>query len=79
VFPNWDHSPRSGSGSTVQENATPENFEKHVHLVKEILDKKTGEKLCFLKSWNEWGEGNYVEPDLRYGRGFLEVIKKYFK
>ena len=45
-----------------------------------ILNKKNEkESLCFLKSWNEWGEGNYVEPDLRYGLGFLEIIKKYFK
>lgn len=79
LFPNWDHSPRSKSGATVIENATPENFEKHVKLVKEILDKRQREKLCFLKSWNEWGEGNYVEPDLRFGHGFLEVIGKYFR
>ena len=79
LFPNWDHSPRSKSGATVVENATPENFEKHVKLVIDVLDKQPGEeKLCFLKSWNEWGEGNYVEPDLRYGFGFLNVIKKYF-
>ena len=80
LFPNWDHSPRSGSGATVVVNSCPENFEKHVKLVIDTLDKKESDKerLCFLKSWNEWGEGNYVEPDLRFGRGFLEVIKKYF-
>lgn len=79
VFPNWDHSPRSGSGATVVENANPQNFEKHIKLVVEWLElTQNKEKLCFLKSWNEWGEGNYVEPDLRYGSGFLDVIKKYF-
>lgn len=81
IFPNWDHSPRSGSGATVIANTCPENFEKHVKLVVEILNNRDSDKdrICFLKSWNEWGEGNYVEPDLRFGRGFLEVIKKYFK
>ncbi len=78
ILPNWDHSPRGGNGSLVFSNATPENFEKHVKEVVEILEKK-GQVFCFLKSWNEWGEGNYVEPDLRFGRGFLEVIKRYFK
>ena len=32
-------------------------------------------RIVLLKSWNEWGEGNYVEPDLKYGRGYLEAIK----
>lgn len=76
LFPNWDHSPRSGKGGIIFTNTTPENFDKHVKQVIDIIDKKDGEQLCFLKSWNEWGEGNYVEPDLRYGHGFLEVIRK---
>ena len=44
----------------------------------DIIDAKDGDQLCFLKSWNEWGEGNYVEPDLKNGHGYLEVIRKYF-
>ena len=78
IVPNWDHTPRSGKGGMVFQNANPECFEKHVKQVVDIIEKKNNQ-LCFLKSWNEWGEGNYVEPDLEYGTGFLEVIKKYFK
>lgn len=29
-----------------------------------------------LKSWNEWGEGNFMEPDLKYGKGFIEALSK---
>ena len=79
IIPNWDHSPRGGHGSLIYTNATPQNFDKHVKQVVDILDDKDGEQLCFLKSWNEWGEGNYVEPDLRNGHGYLKVLQKYFK
>ena len=34
------------------------------------------ENLIFLKSWNEWAEGNHLEPDLKFGKGYLEVIKE---
>jgi len=78
IVPNWDHTPRSGISGLVFQNATPENFEKHVRQIINVINQKNN-KICFLKSWNEWGEGNYVEPDLKYGYGFLNVIKKYFK
>ena len=32
-----------------------------------------------FNSWNEWTEGNYLEPDTVYGYGFLECIRKIFK
>lgn len=56
-------------------NATPENFYKHAKEVLEEVEKKDN-KLVFLKSWNEWGEGNMMEPDLTYGRGFIEALSK---
>ena len=33
-------------------------------------------QVAFIKSWNEWGEGNYMEPCLKYGHGYLEALKK---
>ena len=32
--------------------------------------------IVFLKSWNEWGEGNYMEPDLKYGKKYIETLKQ---
>lgn len=41
-----------------------------------IKNKQPEHKILFLRSWNEWGEGNYVEPDLRYGHGYLDALKE---
>lgn len=77
IIPGWDHSPRSGRSGHILVNSTPKNFRNHVHaVIKSISDKEEEHRLIFLKSWNEWAEGNYIEPDLKYGRGFLEVLKK---
>ena len=79
LIPNWDHSPRSGKRAVVFENSTPENFEKHVKQCVDVIVNKEGEdNIVFLKSWNEWGEGNYVEPCKRYGLGYINVLSKYF-
>lgn len=76
MMPNWDHTPRSGMGGTVLHNATPNLFEKHaLDVINTALKKKSERKVIFLKSWNEWGEGNYMEPDLKYGKGFIHALK----
>lgn len=76
MMPNWDHTPRSGRGGTVLQNSTPELFERHAaDIIRTTLDKEPQHKIVFLKSWNEWGEGNYMEPDLRYGHGYLNALK----
>lgn len=76
LMPNWDHTPRSGAGGYLFTNSTPELFEKHASDVfQKIAGKPQNRQLCFLKSWNEWGEGNYMEPDLRYGRGYIHALR----
>lgn len=80
LIPNWDHTPRSGTGGYLLTNSTPDLFDKHIAQVIETITSKPEEKrVCFLKSWNEWGEGNYVEPDLRYGHGYIDALKKRLK
>jgi len=77
IIPNWDHSPRSGRNGHILVKETPDLFCKHVKEAVKVVDKKEAQhKLIFLKSWNEWAEGNYMEPDLKHGRGFLEALKK---
>jgi hypothetical protein len=77
IIPNWDHTPRSGHKGSVFHNSTPELFADHVKDVFNIVkDKEEEDKIIFLKSWNEWGEGNYMEPDLKFGKKYIEVLGK---
>lgn len=51
----------------------------YLHCKEEALDVVKDKKnpMLFLKSWNEWGEGDMMEPDLTYGRGFIEALRKF--
>lgn len=76
VFPNWDHSPRSGAAGFIFHNSTPESFGEHVDVTfRNVKDKPEEYRIVFLKSWNEWAEGNYIEPDRRWGTKYLEVLR----
>lgn len=76
VIPNWDNTPRSGKRGLVLTHSSPENFRNHFHKAIEITrNVPSQQRLIFIKSWNEWAEGNHLEPDLKYGHGYLEVIK----
>jgi hypothetical protein len=65
LLPNWDHSPRSKNKALVLHDAHPQAFDAHVKAIRQIVDHKHN-PLVLLKSWNEWSEGNYMEPDNRY-------------
>lgn len=77
IIPGWDHTPRSGKRGLVVTGTTPELFEKHVAEALKVVSHKSAEhRIIMLKSWNEWAEGNYMEPDLRWGTRFLETLKR---
>lgn len=76
IVPNWDHSPRSGRKGSVMLGSSPDKFRKTMQKMVERLQEKPADKrFIFIKSWNEWGEGNYLEPDLRYGNAWLEALR----
>ena len=77
ILPQWDNSPRSGRRSVIYTGSTPELFKKNIQTALDLINHKKDEhKILFLKSWNEWAEGNYVEPDLKYGHGYLDALKE---
>ena len=76
VVPNFDHSPRRNIMGLIFDHNSPSVFKKQLLKAFEyIKDKPIEHQIVFLKSWNEWGEGNYVEPDLKYGHQYLDALK----
>lgn len=77
IAPNWDHSPRSAGKAIILHKSRPQYFKEVVKKALEIVkDKPKEEQIVVVKSWNEWGEGNYLEPDIKYGTRYLEVIRE---
>jgi hypothetical protein len=69
----WDHTPRSGTKGLVLKNHSPNLFRKHAEAVIEHVNLDPN--IIFLKSWNEWAEGNYIDPDLRFGCEYLNILR----
>ena len=81
IIPNFDRSPRSGWKTNILwYGSTPTLFKKHIIQALNLLEGRSAEhKILFLQSWNEWGEGNYVEPDLKFGHAYLEVLREVIR
>tara|TARA_R100000935_G_C2833605_1_gene166678 strand:+ start:946 stop:2088 length:1143 start_codon:yes stop_codon:yes gene_type:complete len=76
VFPNWDNSARSGRKSLIFKNSTPSAWKIHLQeAVDELKKNPENPQIVVIKSWNEWAEGNYLEPDNLHGLGWLEAVK----
>lgn len=77
VYPNWDNTPRSGARGLALTGSSPDGFARNLeHAVETLRGRPDEERLLWIKSWNEWAEGNYLEPDLEYGRAWLESLKR---
>ncbi len=77
IMPNWDRSPRAAKLDGIYVDANPKAFKNHILQAMDMIkDKRPEHQLLILKSWNEWGEGNYVEPDQEFGHGWLNAIRE---
>lgn len=76
LMPQWDRTPRAGMQTNPLVNSTPEKFQKTIEEALQLIRGKTTEhQILFLKAWNEWGECNYVEPDQKFGHGYIQAIR----
>ena len=83
--PGWDNSPRRAQGATIFVNSSPEAYER---WLRGLVDRQkarissggrpgiSADSLVFVNAWNEWAEGNHLEPCHRWGRKYLEATRR---
>jgi lipopolysaccharide biosynthesis protein len=78
VAPGWDNTARRRNDSNVFVHVGPAEYQ--VWLEAAIADTKSfrvgDERMVFVNAWNEWAEGAYLEPDLKYGHAFLLATRQ---
>lgn len=70
----YDDTPRRGEKASLYEDVSPVKFQKYFAALylKSIQDQN---ELVFADAWNEWGEGNYLEPDSRNKYDYLKAVQ----
>ena len=76
VYPNWDNTPRSGRRGLALHGLDARDASGRTSARPSTRSRPgpAEERLLWVKSWNEWAEGNHLEPDLRYGHGWLQAL-----
>jgi lipopolysaccharide biosynthesis protein len=77
-MPSWDNTARKQHNGHIFVNASPEGYERWLTAaLRYTNDFAQGEeRIVFINAWNEWGEGNHLEPDVKYGHAFLDATRR---
>lgn len=73
IFVDYDDTPRRGMAGNVFPGSTPDKFGMYLQKITR-LSQKEDNGFVFINAWNEWGEGNYLEPDKKNGYAYLEAV-----
>jgi lipopolysaccharide biosynthesis protein len=77
VFVGWDNTPRRSENAIVVVESRPGDFGRNLaDAIGSAADAPGHERLVFVNAWNEWAEGNHLEPDQRHGLDYLKEIKR---
>jgi lipopolysaccharide biosynthesis protein len=77
VVPSWDNTARRGNNGQVYVG-NPEIYQEWLMNVMKFTKENMGEnkQIVFINAWNEWAEGAHLEPDRKFGYGYLESTAK---
>ena len=78
IIPGWDNTPRAGKKGVILVGSTPDKFYQSVLEMSKwtLANLRQDRRILFLNAWNEWAEGNHLEPDLKNGMGYLAALRK---
>jgi len=80
ITPMWDNSARRKENPFILHNSTPLKYKEWLHHIKENYPwDSMPEKFLFINAWNEWAEGNHLEPCQKWGRAYLEATNEVLK
>jgi CDP-glycerol glycerophosphotransferase (TagB/SpsB family)/tetratricopeptide (TPR) repeat protein len=80
VVPGWDNTARRSSGSLVLRDSTPADYALWLKTeIRRVQRRQPDRRIVFLNAWNEWAEGNHLEPDQKNGRAFLEATARVLR
>ena len=75
----WDNTHRHPSIKTAVLGSTPDAFEAYLWKAKRYIDAHPDQApLITINSWNEWTEGSYLLPDMRWGYRYLRAVGNVF-
>ncbi|MFT7394723.1 MAG: hypothetical protein ACI83Y_002402, partial [Candidatus Azotimanducaceae bacterium] len=75
IVTGWDDTPRRGPRrAVVVTGYSAAALGDQARAAVRRLTEKDQDQLLFVKSWNEWGEGNYLEPDADDGTAAIEAL-----
>ena len=83
VSTGWDNNPRypQDEFTEICRGKNPIGYEKHLRMARDWADANipaNKPKMIFINAWNEWTEGEYLEPDKTYGYGYLNATARVF-
>jgi lipopolysaccharide biosynthesis protein len=77
ITPSWDNAARMKRNFWLLYGSSPALYKQWLSAtIRKFISYSEEENLLFINAWNEWAEGNHLEPDIKFGCGYLESTKE---
>lgn len=78
VLPTMDNSPITGDkAGCILENTNPQAYQNWLEeALQSLKQNPAGHDLLFVSSWNNWPQGDNLEPNNRRGYAWLDATRK---